>query len=187
MRALVGKALMFERVVIPDLFSRNEAMLVPDYGGTTAAPFARQIIQDTLQYMGIREHIGTQPQTEVIVPDVAGLSVREATAALEALGLIPVVNGSETQVLDQMPVAGAKMWTGSQVMLYVREGELPDAQTLVRVPDVMGFSIVEANRQLRARSLTLQIVGDGLAMRQVPAAGEFVQPGDTVRVTFAAP
>lgn len=37
----------------------DEAELQPDYGGTTAAPFARQILADTLPYLGIQPTAGT--------------------------------------------------------------------------------------------------------------------------------
>ena len=165
----------------------DEARLMPDYGGTTAAPFARQILLDSLQYLGVREQKDEGEQLEVAVPDMAGLTVKEATAQLSALGLTAVVNGSESTVISQMPVPGAKAWTGSQVMLYVNEGPAPDARTLVQVPDVVGMSIVEASRQLRARMLEMTIDGSGLAVKQKPAAGEFARPGDTVKVTFQAP
>jgi beta-lactam-binding protein with PASTA domain len=58
---------------------------------------------------------------------------------------------------------------------------------VVLVPDVSGMSIVEANRQLRARMLEIMVEGSGLAVKQTPAAGEFARPGDTVKVTFQAP
>jgi stage V sporulation protein D (sporulation-specific penicillin-binding protein) len=165
----------------------NEARLMPDYGGTTAAPFARQILLDALQYLGVREQSGEAAQVEVTIPDLTGMTVSDATASLSALGLSAVINGSENTVLSQMPAAGAKLWSGSQVMLYVREGEAPDARTVVLVPDVSGMSIVEANRQLRARMLEITVEGSGLAVKQTPAAGEFARPGDTVKVTFQAP
>ncbi|GHU71236.1 stage V sporulation protein D [Clostridia bacterium] len=165
----------------------NEAKLTPDYGGTTAAPFARQIMLESLQYMGIRAENGAVKQQQVTVPDLTGKTVAEATAVLKELGLEAVTDGSETTVLDQMPAAGATMWTESQVMLYVREGQQLDAQTLVLVPDLKGMSVIEASRQLRSRKLIMEISGAGVAQRQKPAAGEFAQPGDTVTVTFEAP
>ena len=165
----------------------DEARLMPDYGGTTAAPFARQILLDSLQYLGIREQYADKKQVEVKLPDFKGLSVMEASNRLKDLGIETVVNGTESVVLSQMPAAGATVLSGSQVMLYVREGEAPNATTLVIVPDVRGLSIVEANRQLRARGIEMKIDGNGLAVRQRPAPGEFVKPGDTVVVTFEAP
>ena len=87
-------------------------------------------------------------------------------------------------MLSQLPAPGAEMAEGSLVMLYVTDGEPPDAQAYVLVPDVTGMSIVEASRQLRASNLNLQVDGSGLATGQRPAADTFVSPGSTVTVTF---
>ncbi len=163
----------------------DEATLQPDYGGTTAAPFARQVLEDTLKYLGVEstKEAGT---AKVAVPDVTGLSVGDAQAALKAAGLKWMTDGDETTVLSQLPAQGASMAEGSLVMLYVSDSPPPDAEEYVMVPDVHGMSIVEANRQLRARNLRLEIDGSGLAVQQRPASGSFVAPGSTVKVTFQA-
>jgi stage V sporulation protein D (sporulation-specific penicillin-binding protein) len=165
----------------------DEARLMPDYGSTTAAPFARQIMLESLQYMGVRADNGSGGQAQVVVPNLIGKTVAEATESLKALGLTAVTDGDDQTVLDQMPAAGATVWSDSQVMLYVREGQALDAQTLVHVPDLRGMSIIEAGRQLRSRNLLMEIEGAGVAVRQKPAADEFAQPGDTVKVYFEAP
>ncbi len=161
----------------------DEAELQPDYGGTTAAPFARQILADTLPYLGIQPD-GRNDTATVRVPEVTGLSVEEAMEALKAAGLSGMTDGEAQTVLSQLPAPGAEMAEGSLVMLYVTDGEPPDAQAYVLVPDVTGMSIVEASRQLRARNLNLQVDGSGLATGQRPAADTFVAPGSTVTVTF---
>ncbi|MDR1598473.1 MAG: PASTA domain-containing protein [Oscillospiraceae bacterium] len=173
--------------VIAVLVIVNEARLMPDYGSATAAPFARDILEQSLQYMGVRADKGAVKQVQATVPDLVGMSVPDATAALESLGLTAVTDGDDPMVLDQMPAPGASVWTQSQVMLYTREGQALDAQTLVHIPDLRGMSIIEAGRQLRSRGLIMEIDGAGLAVRQRPAAGEFAQPGDTVTVYFEAP
>lgn len=163
----------------------DEATLQPDYGGTTAAPFARQILEDTLRYLGYRP--STKAETEMrTVPNVTGLSVGEAQALLKKEGFRFLTDGEEQTVRSQLPAQGATMAKGSLVMLYVSENPPPDAQEFVLVPDVSGMSIVEASRQLRARNLLLEIDGSGLAVSQRPASGAFVAPGSTVKVVFKA-
>ncbi|MDR0928427.1 MAG: PASTA domain-containing protein, partial [Oscillospiraceae bacterium] len=163
----------------------DEAKLMPDYGGTTAAPFARQIIEDTLQYLGVQK-TGKEETVMAAVPDVTGLSVGEAEAVLKEAGYKSMTNGSETTVIAQMPAQGAQMAQGSLVMLYVNNDPPPDVQEYVLVPDVSGLSILEATRQLQARNLVLSLEGSGLAVGQRPAAGAFIAPGSTVKVTFEA-
>lgn len=164
----------------------DEASVFVDYGGTTAAPFAKQIMQETLEYMGVMPY-DTQPKQQVKVPEARGMTVREAKALLSDVGLEALVDGEDDTVLGQMPLPGATMTEGSIVMLYVTEGTPPDAQDLVLVPDVLGKPIVEASRLLRARELELLIEGSGLAARQKPAAGTYVEPGTQVTVTFEIP
>lgn len=163
----------------------DEAELQPDYGGTTAAPFARQILEDTLHYLGI-ESQSDKETVYVAVPDVTGLAVSEAKALLKEAGLKYMTDGEEDVVLAQLPAQGATMAEGSLVMLYVSGEAPPDAQEYVLVPEVTGMSIVEANRQLKARNLNLEINGSGLAVSQRPASGTFVAPGTIVQVTFEA-
>ncbi len=163
----------------------DEATLQPDYGGTTAAPFARQVLEDTLRYMGYESSVaGETPKVQV--PNVTGLSVADAQARLKETGLRWMVDGDQTTVLTQLPAQGAMMTEGSLVMLYVSGEPPPDAEEFVLVPEVEGMSIIEASRQLRARNLMLEIDGSGLATHQSPAAGSFTAPGSTVKVTFKA-
>ena len=163
----------------------DEARLQPDYGGTTAAPFARQILEDTLAYLGIPNSEDAKTPVAT-VPDVTGMDVGDAQALLKEHGFRSLTDGDERVVFDQLPVQGAEMAEGSLVMLYVSGQTPPDVQEYVLVPDVSGMSIVEANRQLRARNLSMEIEGSGLAMGQRPAAETFVAPGSVVKVTFSA-
>jgi stage V sporulation protein D (sporulation-specific penicillin-binding protein) len=164
----------------------DEAGVQVDYGGTTAAPFAKQIIQDALTYYGIAPQLapGTTARPDVRVPDVRGMSQADAARALREQGLTYLTDGEQPTVLGQMPLPGARMSVGSLVMLYVNGAQPPATQDFLSVPDVRGLSIVEANRTLRARGFIMRITGTGLAVRQKPAAGEFAAPATTVEVEF---
>jgi stage V sporulation protein D (sporulation-specific penicillin-binding protein) len=166
----------------------DEADVPVDYGGTTASPFARQILMDTLAYLSVAPQLpaGATPKPEVSVPELRGLSVAQARAALHEAGLNWLVDGEEQTVIDQMPPVGATMAAGSIVMLYVKGESPPSVEDFLSVPDVRGLSIVEANRALRARGFDLYIEGTGVAVRQKPTAGEFAAPDTVVKVTFEA-
>lgn len=163
----------------------DEASLQPDYGGTTAAPFARQIIGETLGYLGIRPETEANAVT-VAVPDVTGMALAEAVKALKAAGLSHIADGDADTVRDQLPAMGAIVAKGSMVMLYVAGDPPPEASEFVLVPDLSGLSIAEANRLLRVKELTLLVEGSGLVTRQTPAAGAFVAPGTSVTAIFSA-
>lgn len=170
------------------LVTVNEAHVPVDYGSTTAAPFARQILEEALPYLGVRKSDPKATEApQVIVPDVTGMGLDEARRVLNEAGLSSDTDGVADTVTAQTPAAGAKLQAGGRVMLYTYEGEPMTAAELVTVPDVKGMSVVEAGRQLRARGLEMVLNGSGLAVRQSPAAGTFAAPGSTVTVTFENP
>ena len=164
----------------------DEADTPVDYGGTTAAPFARQILEDVLPYLGYQPD-GDDGSEPVQVPDVTGLPLWEARKTLSALGLKVLDDGGSGSVTAQMPSAGAKLRTGGQMMLYTYEEALPETETLVCVPDVSGKSIASAASLLRQRGLEMEIDGSGFAVSQEPAAGSFLAPDSVVLVHFELP
>ncbi|MBE5771119.1 MAG: PASTA domain-containing protein [Clostridiales bacterium] len=183
--SFIGFAPM-ENPQIAVLVTVHEAIVPVDYGSTTAAPFARQILADILPYLGIDKRNGEEKEN-ACVPDVTGLSVKEAKKMLAEAGLMAETDGISDMVSAQAPFAGATMQTGDCVMLYTYEDAPPKAVDLLCVPDVSGLSMVEAGRQLRARGFEMEISGSGLAARQEPAAGNFAALGDTIKVTFELP
>lgn len=159
----------------------KEADVPVDYGGTTAAPFARQILQDTLQYLGIKPQNGAKSE-EISVPDIKGLTIAEAKRKLLDEGLTFLDDGVSQVVLDQLPPAGAKLVKGGQVMGYTASSSNVTPEDLVCVPDLKGMSDVDCARLLRQRGLLISMSGQGLCKTQSPAAGEYIQPGTTVHV-----
>lgn len=166
----------------------DEATKRPDFGSVTAAPFARDILEKSLHYLGValdEEIVGTI--NYMTVPDVMDCGVSDAIAAVKEAGFTPLISGTGSHVIDQMPAGGAEMAENSLVMLYV-EGETdsaPDAR--VEVPDLSGLSITEANRRLQSYGLTLRIQGTGVAVSQSPQPGESVTPTTRVEVIFEPP
>ena len=123
------------------LFIVDEADVPVDYGSTTAAPFARDVLEQSLIYLGVAPETDAEPLREVTVPDVTGLPVSEAVEALKAAGLGHVLSGTGAAVESQLPAPGAGMTEGSLVMLYVEGEARSDENDRVSVPDVTGMSV----------------------------------------------
>ena len=101
------------------LFITDEADVPVDYGSVTAAPFAKDILAQSLMYLGIApETAETTP--EVKVPDVAQLSVSEATKLLREAGLTVQKMGEGDEVAEQLPAANATLQQGGVVILYTQ-------------------------------------------------------------------
>ena len=162
----------------------KEAQVPIDYGGTTAAPFARQILEESLAVLGVEKRSEENSQ-ESLVPDVRGLTIAEARRKLTEAGFGMLEDGISTVVLDQLPPPEATLVTGGHVMVYTAATEQLIPEELVCVPDLQGMSDVECARLLRRRGLLISMAGTGLCKTQSPAAGEYVQPGDTVHVVLS--
>ena len=165
----------------------EEADVPIDFGSVTAAPFARDLLEQTLMYLGVAPQTQEKAPEKVYVPQVTGMNLADAAAAVKEAGLDCVFDGEGGVVKGQLPSAGAEMSEGSLMMLYVDNLTEISNNNKVAVPDVAGLSVLEANRLLRSYGLKLQIEGGGLAVEQTPAAGEAVFPTATVRVRFEPP
>lgn len=161
----------------------EEADVAVDYGSVTAAPYAQDILEQALIYMGVAPETQSVA-TQVSVPNVVGQSVSEAAKTVSAAGLDCVFDGEGGVVVAQLPSSGASMNSGAMMMLYVDNLTDMRHNGKVDVPDVTGLSVLEANRLLRSYGLKMQIEGGGFAVSQQPAAGEKLYPTATVNVKF---
>ena len=169
------------------LFIVEEADVPVDFGSVTAAPFAKDVLEQSLRYLGIAPEMDAEEKETVAMPDVTGMTIAEAEQTLKEASLDCVFNGAGGRVVRQLPAAGARIEEGTLAMLYIDHLTDLSANHKVRVPDVTGLSILEANRQLRSYGLRLQIEGSGLAAAQEPAAETEVYPTAIVTVRFDPP
>lgn len=162
----------------------NEAHVPVDYGGTTAAPFAKQVLGDVLQYMQIKPY-ADETIPNVVVPAITGLTISSARRTLAEVGLEMLDDDVSQTVLDQLPPAGSELPQGGHVMAYTAASNHVTPETLVLMPDFSGMSDMDCARTARLRGLPLQLEGTGVCIRQTPAAGEYVPPGTEVHITLA--
>ena len=165
----------------------EEADVAIDFGSVTAAPYAKEILEQSLLYLGVAPQTEGEEPAQVTVPDVAGMNLADASAAVKQAGLDCVFDGEGGTVIHQLPAAGASMTEGSLMMLYVDNLTDMSDNGKVTIPDVTGLSVLEANRMLRSYGLKLKIQGSGLAVSQSPAAGEEAWPTASVAVIFEPP
>jgi len=168
------------------LFIVDRADLRPDYGSVTAAPFARDILYQSLVHMGVSKDEEIQLEA-VPVPSVEGESLSGAIRSLKNAGFRYIISGDGSLIASQLPAPGASMQEGSIVVLYTNEKQNPDPDAFIEVPDVTGLSMQEANQVLLTMGLTMTVEGSGLACSQLPEAGERVFPTQNVEVRFELP
>ncbi len=101
--------------------------------------------------------------TEVSVPFVTNFGEKEAKKALEDKNLIPqviYVENAKTPkgyTIDTFPKAGVKTTIGSNVYVYISNGEKPES---VELPTVKGKSLSEAKTELESLGLTVETAYD---------------------------
>ena len=165
----------------------EEADVAVDFGSVTAAPYAKDILEQSLMYLGIAPELDEVKPEQVTVPEVRGMNLSQAAKAVKDAGLDCVFDGEGGSIVNQLPAAGASMAKGSLMMLYVDNLTDMSDNNKVTVPDVSGLSVLEANRLIRSCGLKMQMEGSGLAVRQDPAAGEAAYPTASVAVQFELP
>lgn len=174
------------------LFICDEPQTRPDFGSVVAAPYAGEILEQVLLYSNYLPQYTQKDQALVnkqeLVPDLYGVSKNAAHTILESTSFTYLVEGDGETVSDQLPAAGTQMRAGSQIILYFdseEEPQQPQDDTKTVVPDVIGLSLIDANRALEAAGLSLRLDGTtGVACEQSPQAGTIAAKGDTVLVTM---
>ena len=102
----------------------DNAKGITQYGGTVAAPIAREVLKSIIDILDIKpDKNGIEKEDMVLdkkyvnVPDVVGLDIKDAKKLLKGFNIKEEGNG---KVLYQAPEAGTKVEEGSIVRIYMR-------------------------------------------------------------------
>ena len=162
------------------------------YGSTVAAPYVQQVLRNVLTYFSVPMD---RKESAVSVPDVRGLTVEQAVAALKTAGLDAVYMETEraAAVQRQSPAPGNMVVRGSPVILYTAwttfQGEEEEIE-MVTVPKIMGKNRINALDALTKAGLIMDYdrsrsMGT-VTMVQYPE-GTKIPRGSTVHVEFSGP
>ena len=154
-------------------------------GGNMAALKAGELMEKILDHLGVEK---TYTATDdVMVPNLSGLTLADATNALKKNNLNIRTVGDGATVTGQIPANGASIPGGSEVVVYMG-AEVPQDQ--VQVPNLKGLTMEQAKQRLSERGLYLKASGATeygahvVAYEQSLAAGTSVNRGTTVEVRF---
>lgn len=159
-------------------------------GGQMAAPTVGKIMADVLPYMGVEAQYSEEElaNADVSVPNISGMTVEQAKAALEEQGLSSRVIGEGGAVTDQLPAANAYIAMGSTVIIYA--GAEP-SEELETVPDLVGHTYSEARQMLEYYGLFIRsstgISPDSrtvVVSKQRVASGTEAEHGTVIEVTL---
>lgn len=127
------------------------------------------------------------------VPDVVGVSLRQAIITLENAGFTvaqPVNRAYDDEapvdeVLEQNPVANTKLRRSTPIILTVSDGPAPQPVTM---PSLLGLTPAAAQQRLADLGLILGEVenqtADSVVIQQSPEPGATTQSGSSVDLVF---
>ncbi len=142
-------------------------------GGSAAAPFVKEIMSQTLEYMGVpKQFSNTEIQSEtaeteensatlkVTSPNLIKMNLEDAKSKLLDEGIAYEQIGSGTTVLEQYPTAGSAMYAGQKIYL------LTENKDEMNVPDLTGLSLRDAVDILALLDVSISTKGSGFVSAQ---------------------
>ncbi|NLW65873.1 MAG: PASTA domain-containing protein [Clostridiales bacterium] len=158
-------------------------------GGQMCAPTVGKMMADILPYMGYEPQYNDDDQKQIdrSVPDIAGMSLADAQAAVTKAGFTYRVIGTGGTVTDQLPAANSVIAANSQVIIYCDEKPSTSLET---VPDLTGMSYSVARQQLGSIALFVRTSGaisdsgSLVVTNQSVKAGTQVEHGTVINVTI---
>ena len=158
------------------------------YGGSIAAPVAREIFEDTLKYLEIPKKLSEEEKKEnqetVIVPDVRNKKIGEAGKILADAGLRHTTEylelTNESVIIDQYPLPGLAVKKESIVDLFIDF----KAKKEMIMPFLTGKNEDETVDILEEMNLKYELKGNGKVESQSPQPGEEVDSQTEVIVEF---
>ncbi|MDO6354412.1 stage V sporulation protein D [Caloramator sp. CAR-1] len=156
------------------------------YAGSTAAPLAREILEDVLRYMNVQPNISsTNIPKEVMIPEVRGKSIELAIKTLKELKLDYETQGNGTIIYDISPKPGIIVKENTKIALYLGTSENKNLR--VAVPDFTGKTKKEIIEIAEKIGLKVEFLGDGIAASQDISPNTEVNKGTIVKIILEVP
>lgn len=142
--------------------------------------------------------VAAEPTIETVeVPNVVGITETDAKASISDAGLkaqvvsSPSADVAKGVVISQLPQAGSIALPGASVAIVVSSGA-PEQPATIRVPNVVGEELADAEETLEKLGLVVQATAtsgtaenSGDVLAQVPEAGAMAAEGSTVVLLYA--
>lgn len=141
------------------------------HGGDVAAPVFRDIAEQILPGLGVMPDTDFKPSSELIA--------QQSSEEVESTATRGEQNRTQESRAETLPVVSSRTQ---------REGEVvyaPASNRAMLMPDLQGRSVVDVARACTQLGLQTESHGEGRVIKQNPAAGTEVQPGQTVYLEFA--
>ncbi|WP_339319452.1 penicillin-binding transpeptidase domain-containing protein [Paenibacillus sp. FSL R10-2734] len=143
-------------------------------GGKAAAPVFKEIVSQSLQYMGVpklasettkdkknEKTVKTEAPALRTAPDLTGKTMKEAREYLLDQGFDFEVVGEGASVESQYPEGGTKLASGQRIYLLSKQGDKPT------IPNLQGESLRDALEILTLLKVEIAVDGEGYVSEQI--------------------
>ena len=159
------------------------------FGGQVAAPVFRNIVHDTLRYLRVTaqvepEKIANNASRKAVIPDLAGMDLKNAVGILSKAKFKVDVLGDGTRVKALLPPAGTELHEGGKVVVYTSVPAFGQNPETVVVPDLTGKTIGEVKEITKMLNLNFLIQGSGIVVNQQPEPGLQAPVGSNLTITM---
>ncbi|OXM86053.1 peptidoglycan D,D-transpeptidase FtsI family protein [Paenibacillus rigui] len=144
----------------------DEPDLGGDYhrGGEVAAPAFKEIVSQTLRYMGVpssaQQMKSSEKETKAIMPDLSGLTLDTARTTMNKYGVEVESVGKGSKIVSQSPASGTEIGTTQRIYVVMQEnGD-------ISIPDMTGKSLREAMEVCSIIKVKCQSAGEGYVASQ---------------------
>jgi stage V sporulation protein D (sporulation-specific penicillin-binding protein) len=161
----------------------------PKTGGMLAAPVAGKLTEEILKYLQVERQYTDKDKEEmsqeVYVPNVTGLTIKQAEEKLNAFGLKYTVEGNQEDenavIYNQTPKADFSVPQSATVILYTDNKQ---SELKTTMPNLADRTVDEAVAAMNKAGLNIRIRGSGKVRKQEYPAGTALKKGDVVEVSF---
>ncbi|HII4494338.1 stage V sporulation protein D [Clostridium perfringens] len=156
------------------------------YGGRVAAPLAGMLLQNIFNYIDLTEfHLDEKlPEKEtVIIPEVRGLPINDATSMLKELGISYEIEGEGEFIVESNPAPGYPISPDTKITLIA--GDSSNLNSDVIIPDFKNYSKESAEKLLNQLGLIGEFVGEGPSVtKQSISPDEVVNGNSKIKLTL---
>lgn len=158
-------------------------------GTSAAGPYVKKIFQKIIKYKQLEAQYTPDEKAQInniIVPDVVGITLKDATLRLNELGLKTSIHSGTMDeniiVIQQNPMPGEKVENNTIVYLEAD----PTKTAMVKMPNLIGMDLERAQQELTKVNLgySIKTHSNGKIIRTMPEEGIFIKPESIIELEF---
>lgn len=153
------------------------------YGGPVTTPVLKSLLSEMVTYMNSQVYSERYAEKEkIVVPELRGKSIDEATKILEANNLKIKLEGDGSKVTNMEPYPGSLVEEDSVISVNLPDSKSDENKLIM--PDLKGKTLDEATEILNKLQITFKANGTGIVDSQDVIEGKLIEKGTKVKLNL---